>query len=286
MTLIFILIALGLDFFIGGIERLRNFSWWITFYYWVEKRVAHLKYWDGPVGLICLLSVPILALLILIMLSDHWSWALEGVITLVVLIYCLAPEDLDNRLDQYITASQEGDKDLVDSLTDELINESCINEDDTTESAIIKSAFVEAHQRTFAVIFWFLVLGVIGAFLYRIVCKLEKELNEIHGGFSDSTKELLHILEWPSSRLMNIGLGLAGSLAHAFDNWRHVEALSFKVNNDVLTESGLGALQYLSGVIPDSSKTYWIEELKSLLNRTLIIWLAVLAIMTLSGKLG
>ena len=286
MTLIFILIALGLDFFLGGIERFRNFVWLISFYYWIEKRVAHLKYWDGSIGLICLLTVPVLALLLLLMLSGYWSSVLEGIMTLVILIYCLAPEDLDNRLDQYITASQEGDNDTLDSLTDELINESCTNESDTTELAIIKSTFIEAHQRTFAVIFWFLVLGVIGAFLYRIVCELEKELDEIHSGFSDSTKELLHILEWPSSRLMIIGLGLAGSLVHAFESWHRVEALSFEVNNDVLTEGGLGALQYLHGVIPDRSRTFWIEELKSLMNRTLIIWLAVLAIMTLSGKLA
>ena len=286
MTLIFILVALGFDFFLGGIEHVRNTNWFIVLFYWIEKRCAHYKYWDGSIGLIAVLSIPVLGLILLLLLFDHWHWLLEGIFTLLVLMYCLAPEKLDDRLDQYITAVGEGDQDTVGSLTDEFINISISGEDDTTESTIIKSAFIESHQRTFAVIFWFLVLGIVGAFLYRLVCVLEKELDEIHSGFSDSTKDLLNILEWPSSRLMIIGLGLAGSLVHAIEGWRKAEAFSFDVNNDVLTEGGLGSMQYMHGVIPDSSKTYWIEELKSLLNRTLIIWLAILAIMTLAGKLG
>ncbi len=287
MTLIIILIALGLDYFLGGLERFRKFIWFTSLYYWLEKRLAHYKYWDGTLGLLGLLSISISGLLIVIFLLDYWSWIAEAVFTLLVLIYCLAPEDLDNRLDQYITAVEEGNTSTVTSLTDELINETVISDEDSNEAAIIKSAFIDAHKRTFAVIFWFLILGVVGALLYRLVNELNDELTEIRSGFSDSTNVLLNILEWPSSRVMLIGLALGGSLVDALPDWGKSEHLSFEVNNQVLTDAGMGALQYLPEIeVPGREKSYWIAELKSLINRTLIIWLAILGIMTLSGTLG
>ena len=287
MTLIIILIALGLDFFLGGLEQFRNYNWFNSLYYWLEKRLAHYKYWDGSLGLLLLLSIVLLVPILLLHFLGYWSWIAETIFALLVLIYCLAPEDLDNRLDQYITAIDDEDAGAAASLTEELINESIVSSEDSNELAIIKSSFVEAHKRTFAVIFWFLILGPVGALLYRLVDELNDEFKDIRSGFSDSVTLLLNILEWPSSRVMVIGLALSGSLVDAFPDWTHSEHLSFEVNNQVLTESGIGAIQYMPDIeVPDREKSYWISELKSLLNRTLIIWLAILGIMTLSGTLG
>jgi len=287
MTLIFILIALGLDFFLGGLERFRNYNWFISLFYVLEKRLAHYKFWDGTLGLIALLTIPVLALFLIISTLDHWSTILEAFFVLLVLIYCLAPEALDDRLDHFISAIDEEDTDSVSALSDELIDVSVIDDEDANEKAVIKSVLVEAHKRSFAVIFWFLVLGVVGALLYRLVNELNDEMDDIRSGFADSNNVLLNILEWPSTRIMVIGLALSGSLVDALSKWKESEQLSFDVNNKVLIEAGMGALQYMPEIdVPDRDNSYWIGELKALINRTLIICLAVLGIMTLSGKLG
>lgn len=113
MTLIIILIALGLDFFLGGLGRFRNFSWFISLHLGLEKRLAHYKYWDGILGLLALLSVAIVGLIVVMHFSGSWSWIVEVLISLLVLIYCLAPEDLDNRLDEYISAVEAEDASAV-----------------------------------------------------------------------------------------------------------------------------------------------------------------------------
>lgn len=287
MTLIFILIALGLDFFLGGLERLRNYDWFTSLFYMLEKRLGQYKFWDGSFGLLLLFAIPVIGLIIIACALNHASVILEALLTLVILIYCLAPEALDDRLDSFITAIDEGDVENISILSDELIDVNVINDEDANEKAVIKSALVEAHKRSFAVIFWFLILGAVGALLYRLVNELSDELHDIRGGFADSTKILLNILEWPSSRIMIIAMALAGSLSDVFSGWKKSEHLSLDVNNDVITKAGLGALQYMPEVdVPDREKSYWIDELKALINRTLIICLAVLGIMTLSGKLG
>lgn len=287
MTLIFILIALGLDFFLGGLERFRNYNWFTSLFYIFEKHLAHYKFWDGTFGLLLLLALPVSALILVATGLSHWSVILEGILTLVVLIYCLAPEALDNQLDDLIAAIENDEAESISSLSDEIIDVNVIDDEDANEKAVIKSALVEAHKRTFAVIFWFLMLGAVGALLYRIVNELSDELQEIRGGFADSVRILLNILEWPSSRIMIIAMALAGSLSDVFTGWKKSEHLSLDVNNDVIIKAGLGALQYMPEVnVPDGEKSYWINELKSLINRTLIICLAILGIMTLSGRLG
>lgn len=287
MTLIIILTALALDFFLGKLDVFRNVNWFISLFYSLEKRFAQYKAWDSSLGLLLLIAVAMSGLLIILYLTNEVSWIVESIIALIVLVYCLAPEALDNRLDEYIQAVENDDNDTVTTLTAALVDESVTDEIDTNEIAIIKSAIVESHKRTFAVICWFLILGPFGALLYRLVNALDDELKEIRSGLSESTEILLNILEWPSSRLMVLGLALAGHLVDALPGWGKAEHLSFEVNDKVLTDSGLGALQYQPEIdIPDREKSYWIDELKSLLNRTLIVWLAILGLMTLSGTLG
>lgn len=286
MTLILLLIALGLDFFVDGLERLRTFSWWPGYYYWAEKKLGRIRVWSGPLGVICLLLLPMAVVIGLQLYFDHYSWFLESLYTLALLIYCLSPEKLDRDLDFYISAIEEDNDAERKRLETELVCPELAT-DTVGELDVIKSSLLESQQRSFAIIFWFLVLGIAGAVLYRLVSILNRELLEIRNGFADSLRDLLNILEWPSSRLTVLGMALAGHLMQALDGWRRNEALSLGVNRKVLTEGGLGALQYDAEVdVSSRGKAYWMRELKGQLNRTLIIWLAVIAIMTLSGKLG
>lgn len=286
MTLILLLIALGLDFFVDGLERSRAISWWIGYHYWTEKKLGHVGIWSGPLGVICLLLLPMVIVIGLQLYLDHYSWFLESLFTLALLIYCLSPEKLDRDLDYYISAIEEENDAERERLEAELVSPEFAT-DGISEVDVIKSSLLESQQRSFAIIFWFLVLGIAGAVLYRLVSLLSSELREIRGGFADSLRDLLNILEWPSSRLAVLGMALAGHLMQALDGWRRTEKLSLGVNREVLTEGGLGALQYDAEVdVSSRGKAYWMRELKGQLNRTLIIWLAVIAIMTLSGKLG
>ncbi|MEM7027577.1 MAG: hypothetical protein AAF410_05080 [Pseudomonadota bacterium] len=286
MILIILLIALALDFFLGGMERLRQFRWWTSYYYLLEKKLGHYSLWAGPLGVLGVLLVPLLLVISLQLYFDYWSWFIEAIFSLAVLIYCLAPEKLDGRLDFYITAIEVENTEDRYQLEKELIHTD-IASGENIELDVIKSTFIESQRRTFGVILWFLLLGVPGVILYRLVCELKAELSEIQSGFTDSLKDLINILEWPVTRLTVLGMALAGHLMDALDGWRKTESFSLAVNDDVLIKGGLGALQYRDDMqLSDNNAAYWIEETKSLINRTLVIWLAIIAVMTLSGKLG
>ncbi len=286
MTLILLLIALGLDFFVDGFERIRTFSWWIGYHYWAEKKVGENKLWAGPVGVVGLLLLPMAVTIGLQLYLDYYSWFLEAIYSLLILLYCLSPEKLDSDLDYYINAIEEENEAERERLATELAHSESARAD-VAEIDVIKSSLVESQQRSFGIIFWFLVLGVVGVVLYRLVCELDSELKDSQSGFRDSLHDLRQILEWPTSRLTVLGMALAGHLMEALNGWRQHEKFSLRVNHEVLIAGGLGALLYEpEQENRDKEKAYWISELKGQLNRTLIIWLAVIAIMTLSGKLG
>ena len=280
MTLIIILVALGLDYVVAGLERARGAGWFIRLYHALDERLARYALWDGILGLVGLLLIPLVPLYLALYLSHEYASPLELLPSLLVLVYCLAPEGLNRRLKQRIRSLTGPEVELAPDPGAVKAAED--------EAALIGATLVEAHRRAFAVLFWFIVSGPVLALLYRLVERLHAELRGAQSGLADYTQLLLNILEWPSARLLALGLALAGNLVEALPDWQKSEHLSFAVNNDVLIKSGLGALQYKPGPATDpaTEESHWIAELKALLDRTLIIWLAILAIMTLAGKLA
>ncbi|MGH8119293.1 MAG: hypothetical protein ACRESK_01615, partial [Gammaproteobacteria bacterium] len=162
--------------------------------------------------------------------------------------------------------------------------------DDHSDRNLLEGILVYANHRLFAVLFWFMVLGPCGAVLYRLATALLQQYQEIHGGYGDSARDLCNILDWPASRLFALGNALTGNMVDALEAWREVEQNSLTVNENIIRASGLGALNYHpSGDETEhllDDRIYWVRALQGMLNRTLLVWLTVLGLMTLSGLLG
>jgi len=121
------------------------------------------------------------------------------------------------------------------------------------------------------------------------VNSLKFKYQDVHGAYADSVRHLNHILNWPSARLLVLGNALAGNMIEAMEAWRVNENNSLTVNETVLIASGFGALHYRPGTDrqeDDLDRSYWIRATQGLINRTLIIWLTVLGIMTIAGVLS
>ncbi|MDZ7737260.1 MAG: hypothetical protein U5P41_15135 [Gammaproteobacteria bacterium] len=53
------------------------------------------------------------------------------------------------------------------------------------------SVLGQTNVRLFAVLFWFAVLGPVGALLYRLTAELHKHYGDVHGGFADALRDLV-----------------------------------------------------------------------------------------------
>lgn len=288
MTLIILLIGLALETFYGVFVKYRQFGWLIQLYYWLEKRLSRYRFWDGVPGVLLTLACPLLVVLVVDYGLGELLVVLSFLFTIIVLVYSLGPDNLDELLKKYIDAREAGDMAQAEMVAAEVIGEE-VSDKEGQEQKLLGAILVREHQRIFAVMFWFVILGAFGALLYRLVCELGESLSEIAGGYTEAIRDLHQILSWPSSRLLAIGFALSGSLVHTFEKWNEINEVSLEASDAVVRECGLGAIQYSSAVPADENLDeagYWIREIQGLINRTVIMWLTVLAIITLAGWLA
>lgn len=287
MNLISILLGLAMEYFLAPLDRFRSSEWFERYSLWLEGKCRQSPMWDGPVGVILTLALPIVALLLISSLLGEISFLLPYLLAILIFVYCLGP-NVDTLLGNYAQALE---RDLAEDIA--VIEEKLDVKPDPHYSGtqIIASALLRAHDAIFAVIFWFVVLGMHGALLYSLTLLLKKRYAGIRNGYAIAVDELHNILIWPSTRLLAIGFALSGSLVDTLEAWRKVEGDTFNCSQQVMIMSGLGSLQYAEeGPEEDENQkvryVQWIREVQALINRTLIIWLAALGLLTLGNILS
>jgi Membrane protein required for beta-lactamase induction len=285
MTLIIILLAIAIEHYAGVAEELRNFTWFPGYVHALENRLAGNSLWNSPAGVIITLAGPLLLVAVLLWIMSKLTYPLELVLALVLLLYALGPGYLHRQLNLYIKALKQGDLVHIQKFTAEFSAET--GDAASDDRRILGGILVQANHRLFGVLFWFILLGPFGALLYRLSTLLMHEQRDIHGNFADSVRDLYNILNWPASRLLALGNALTGNMVDALEAWREVEKSSLLVNDDLIRASGLGALSYqepeAEGELLIEERIYWLHAVQGLLNRTLLVWLTILGLMTLSG---
>jgi len=289
MTLIILVCGLALEYFLGVLDDVRQLTWFSRYSDWLENKLVQSRYWNSAVGVMMTLAGPLIVILLIDYGLSEVFLPLSYLFALAVLLNSIGPVFLNQSLNAYVEALNDEDDVRARHYAGELCRSVAAPEPDKDQQEIISSIFVEANERLYAVIFWFIVLGPFGAMLYRLANILKFKYQDVHGAFADSARQLNHILNWPSTRLFALGNALAGNMIEAMEAWRTNEDGSFAVNEAVLISSGFGALHYRPGTDMqenDLDRSYWIRAIQGLINRTLIVWLTVLAIMTIAGVLS
>lgn len=285
MTLISIILGLALEYVAGSLDRVRNYAWFEHYVQWLEQRCAGKVFWDGPLGVILTLGLPLLCLGALAWVLGQASILVVFLLATAVFIYSLGT-DLNAILDRYASALQHDDETTVGGMEEMLQVRGVRGESD--EERMLRSILIRSHESAFGVIFWFIVLGMTGALLYCLVNRMRLRCADAPGRYAESVRNLHAILRWPSTRLLAIGFALAGNLVDALDSWRSVPAELTSDSDAILGAAGIGASRRAAVPGEDVDEHRYanqVLEVQALINRTLIVWLTALGIMTLSGWL-
>jgi len=289
MTLIMILLSLALERFVGTLNELRGLDWFRRYCEWLQNYLARFRPWDGPTGVLVVIAPPVLAVGLIYAWMDNVLGFLDYVFAIVVLLYSLGPKDLNSQIKAYLEVLKEGNKTRAKAIAKEIVAGEAPVSKNVRGQLLVETILVQANNRLFAVLFWFAVLGPVGALLYRLASELTLQPAGQYKGFAGSADDLYDILNWIPARLLALGYAIGGSLVDALDGWQANEEVSLRVNESIIKASGLNALQFsLHQVDVDieqstENEAYWITATKGLADRTLIVWLTVLAIMTLVG---
>ncbi|MES9969481.1 MAG: regulatory signaling modulator protein AmpE [Candidatus Thiodiazotropha sp.] len=293
MTLTIILICLIAERFILEHHRYRDNSWFNTYNQWFERHQLPQRMRQGVIGIMLLILPPLLALwAVQHLFEDALFGLLWFVISVAILLYCLGPIDLDATVNRYMDAVDRDEDDEIRATATTLIMDEPPTSEPARSQAVAEGVLFQANQNLFAVLFWFILLGPVGALAYRIATWLPSmEQAKTDPDFHLNSKQLVVIMAWIPARITAFCYAIAGSFEDALYGWRsyHQDRLSEfdDSNSGTLICTGSGAMR-LSTLINEAhegvqSFSFLAKSAMALVWRSLVVYLVIVALITLSG---
>ncbi len=298
LTLIAVVVALVLGHVAPALAAgVRDFSWYRRWLHWLGAQFPS-GVWRGRYG-IALALIPPLLLTALFQAALHKP--LLGFAGLVfgiaLLFYCWGPRDLDLDVEAIIAAPDPlTRRDAIDRLRTPGVTAPL------DASVLVEAVFRNAQRRWFGVLFWFLVLGPVGALLYRLATLAsEDDLAELPLDTSTGARALLSVLDWPVAQLMTLALALVGNFDTVVGAWRENGGTSLRMDSEFLAAAGRASVrteladEALDDIDTGTSMTTTtdasgelpeLRDAMSLVWRVLLSWLVVLALFVVAGWVG
>ena len=277
MALISIILGLFLDRTFRHLHDLRDMAWF-EFYSQSILRLTGKRV--PPLQFILILALPVILLLAIQILLYDFLFNLPGFIFgVIVFIYCLGPACLSTDIEAYIHARTLGDEDEALHYAGTITDTPASASPDQQISDVTRAILYVANERIFSTIFWFIILGPFGCMLYRLISELSKQIE--YDDLAEFSEFIHSIMAWVPARMLAAGYALTGnfdSAYHAYKDRAHTSDLS-QSNAEVLISTGLGAM-HNQAMEHELSSIY---AAQALVMRAVIVWIGMLAVMTLGG---
>lgn len=286
MTLIAILLAMATEKYWHSLFSKKLFSPVQGWHDFLLKYCGRMHWFNGPAGVLLVVTPAVLIVALLQMgisvLDGFFVQMLGLLMSFGVLVACIGDQRLGPHVRRYIKAVKSGD---LTTASAEMKNISAHPDDSGTLRNVNYNFFefllLRFNERVLALMFWFVVLGPLGAVLYRIVIQLQTEVDgkrlitdenkrEEQAGkqvlistnsaavdtplsevtakqFNFSARRLKGILDWLPVRLTAFCYAMMGSFIDAMRYWRVTSSSNNEDwvddNHRLLLNAGLGALQ-------------------------------------------
>jgi AmpE protein len=295
MTFIIVLSCLLLNFYWRRDRMLPLDGWFDSWQSFLRSRQhslpAFLSAWPGTLPLIAIVLPLIPVGLLLWLASGQLMGLLSFILHLVLVMYCLPRVNLDALIEDYLERWSRGNFEAAylhsENLAPGIFDES-FDDYARMHAQFTRFVLVCSFRRVLAVLFWYILLGPLAALFSLLVqqsvrsgvlLETEKAQWLAHG--------LLAILEWLPVRMVALAFALAGDFVAGFNKLRArlLEPLDADLGLDLLEECAGKAMGSAEMHYKDSEFALRaaadLSALRALLQRTQIVWVAVLALIVL-----
>jgi len=300
MNLIALLIGLVVERLATQLFHWRRMRWLDRIIDSGFNQARRLASWP-PLLLIILLAIllvlPVFAVILL--LGGTLAGFTYLLLAIVVLFFSLGPHDIGEDVDDYCEALEsENEEDIMQAA--KAIVEGDVPSDSLQRIRCVEeSVCVQANNRLFAVIFWFMLLGPLAAWAYRATDLIRRRAvfnaarEEVDEAAAERIRDAAVTLHgwfaWIPARLTAVGYATAGHFDEALAAMRapaEQTGLSLSEQNDkLLARVGVAALALQED--PDESMTdrgaRGAAAANRLVFRLLLIWAVIISAMTLYG---
>lgn len=298
MTLIAILTALGLGHFAPGLGDLRRTGWVRNWTAAVARHSDRLPGFDGAAGVVAVLLPPLAAVALLqVLLAGLYYGLAAFVFSVLVLVWAWGPRDLDDDVQAYLAARESGDTADQRRAAQRIVPGELPAESQAEAETVVAWIYLGALERWFGVVFWFLVLGPLGAVLYRLTQVLARNMpgSELDESFVEAARRLRRLLDWPVCLLMATGLAIVGHFDAVIHAWRayyrREQCGFFALDPGYLLAAARATLHapptgWRDEAPAESGVAGEIRASMNLVWRVLFVWLSVVALLTVAGWAG
>lgn len=277
-------------------ERLLPVDSW--FGHWQQFLLAHqyrlpegLQRWPLTLPLMFLL-LPLIPVGLLLVIADG---RLMGLLTLglhfLLLMYCLPRVNIDDLIDEYLQRWDRGNYEAAYLHTEQVapgVFSESFDDYARMHASFSRFVLVCSFRRIFAVLFWYILSGPLGALFYVFLQHMINMGGLLQAGQTDAVaSRLLAILEWVPVRMVALAFALAGDFVATFKviKSRILDQLDADAGLDLLKDSATAAMMTSERAAHDTDfsarAAAELRELRGLLMRTHVVWVVVLALIIL-----
>lgn len=278
---------------------------------WFFRWLNVLQSWRGVNSISALHLV--LAVFVPVAIIGCIVWAIVQVLSptwllfvnVPVLLYSLGRGNFSVEVNDYLVASERGDNVLASKLIDDLRGSTGIEKPNDEvdnwyglHSQALQVISYRSFERMFAVLFWFCLLGAVGALAYRLSVIYRECASPLGRGDKVAAK-WLWLMEWPAVRAMGLTWALVGNFDTCFRCWqsRLLDTRSASIvllNNSLrgalgvevlIDEDQCGATAGELPALMPNEPAYSLSLVRAslpLFSRALLLWVCVIALVTLS----
>ncbi len=300
MNLIALLIGLVVERLATQLFHWRRMRWLDRIIDFGFRQTARLGNWPALIPVMLLGAVLVMPVAVAIFLLGG---TLAGVtyllLAVIVLFFSLGPRDIGEEVGEYCKALEEKDDELVQHAAKALIEDD-VPDDVTERTHCVEAAVcVQANNRLFSVVFWFVVLGPLAAWAYRVTDLIRRRAvftaarDEQSDGQSarirDAAERLHGWLAWIPARLTAVGYAAAGHMDDAIAALRAPtedrDQTTSERSESLLARVGIAALalQDRPDESADERAIRGAQAANHLVFKLLVIWAVIIAAMTLYG---
>jgi AmpE protein len=300
MNLIALLIGLAIERLATQIFHWRRMRWMDRIIDLGFRQVDKMANWPAVIPVILLGFVLVLPVAAVIwFLGDALAGFAYLLLAIVVLFFSLGPHDIGEDVAAYCRALEADDDEQVHNAAKAIVEDD-VPDDPAERTSLVEAAVcVQANNRLFAIVFWFVVLGPLAAWAYRVTDLVRRravftaareEDKDGHIARIRDAAEMLHgWLAWIPARLTAVGYAAAGHMDEAIAALRaptedHDLATS-KRNEALLARVGVAALALQDR--PDETACdraiRGAEAANHLVFKLFLIWAVIIAVMTLTA---
>jgi adenosylcobinamide-phosphate synthase len=277
--------------------------------------------WGFAVGVPSLLSLAIYWLL-----NEWLGWPAATVWSVVVLYVTLGFRQFSFHFTEIRDALADGDDERAAALLAKWrqLDASELRRGDIVRH-VIEHSVLAAHRHVFGVLAWFSVLaafglGPAGAVLYRLsefVARYWRHKSAQHDlpvsdALQDTARDAWTIIDWVPARITAMAFAVVGSFEDAIDSWRNCELRASSDNDSIILAATSGAVNIRLGagdtgpVRGDAPPPPGVERREGeretgpgqtpefahlrivvgLVWRSVVLWMVLLALLTLARLLG